>query len=99
MTTARIDTEALKARYREERDKRLRPDGSAQYVLPMGKFAHYLDDHNVDTEPPRAAVSEDVEAVLIGAGFGGIQTAVHLLKAGIEDFRILDRAGDFGGVW
>jgi cyclohexanone monooxygenase len=44
-------------------------------------------------------VTEDVDVVLIGAGFGGMQTAVHLQRAGIEDFRILDRAGDFGGVW
>ena len=29
------------AKYREERDKRLRPDGNAQYLEPTGKFAHY----------------------------------------------------------
>jgi cyclohexanone monooxygenase len=94
-----IDAEALWARYQAERDKRLREDGSAQYITPTGQFAHYLDDPYVDAEPPRAAVSEDVEVALIGAGFGNIQAAVHLLKAGIEDFRIIDRAGDFGGVW
>ena len=30
--------------YREERDKRLRPDGNAQYVEPRGRFARFLDD-------------------------------------------------------
>jgi cyclohexanone monooxygenase len=96
---SRIDAEALKARYKEERDRRLRPDGSAQYISPTGQFAHYLDDPFVDAEPPRAPVTAEVEVALIGAGFGGMQAAISLLKAGIEDFLILDRAGDFGGVW
>ena len=39
-TTAPIDREALRARYRAERDKRLRPDGNDQYVQPTGRFAH-----------------------------------------------------------
>ncbi len=99
MTERPIDAEALKARYREERDKRIRPDGARQYITPTGRFAHYLEDLNVDPEPPRAAIHEDVEVLQIGAGFGGMQVAVQLLKAGIDDFRILDRAGDFGGVW
>ena len=32
-TAAAIDTEALRRKYAEERDKRLRADGAAQYVL------------------------------------------------------------------
>jgi cyclohexanone monooxygenase len=99
MDIAKLDTAALKARYQAERAKRLRPDGASQYLTPTGRFAHYLEDPYVDPEPARAPVVEDVEALLVGAGFGGMQAAVHLLKAGIEDFRILDRAGDFGGVW
>ena len=37
----RIDKEALKEKYREERDKRLRPDGNAQYLRLTGHLAHY----------------------------------------------------------
>jgi len=99
MDADKIDTEALGARYKAERDKRLRADGAAQYITPTGRFAHYLDDPYADSEPPRPPVREDVEVLLIGAGFGGMQTAAHLLRQGIEDFRIIDRAGDFGGVW
>ena len=33
-----IDREALRAKYREERDKRLRPDGNEQYLEPTGKY-------------------------------------------------------------
>jgi cyclohexanone monooxygenase len=93
-----IDVEALQARYKEERDKRLRADRAA-YVTPTGRLAHYLEDPYVDPEPPRAPIVKDVEAALVGAGFGGIQAAVRLIQAGVDDFMMLDRAGDFGGVW
>lgn len=99
MTETKINPDALWERYEEERNKRLRSDGNAQYISPTGQFAHYLDDPYQDDSPLRKPVSEDVEVLLIGAGFGSIQAAVHLQEAGIEDFRILDRAGDFGGVW
>ena len=41
---ASMDTEALRRKYAEERDKRLRPDGNDQYLRLTGEFAHYLDD-------------------------------------------------------
>lgn len=83
----------------DEREKRLRPDADAQYLSPTDQFAHYLDDPYIDDAPERAPLSEEVEAALIGTGFGGMQAAAHLQQAGIDNFRILDRAGDFGGVW
>ena len=39
-----FDPEALRAKYREERDKRLRRDGNAQYREVAGAFAHFVDD-------------------------------------------------------
>lgn len=42
---------------------------------------------------------EHVEVAVIGAGPGGITAAHYLQRAGITDFVILDRAGDFGGSW
>lgn len=39
-----IDKEALRQKYLAERDKRLRPDGNAQYLRLTGELAHYLDD-------------------------------------------------------
>ena len=44
MTELRFDPDALRAKYREERDKRLRADGNAQYVEVTGKFAHFESD-------------------------------------------------------
>ncbi len=39
-----FDAEAMRAKYREEREKRLRADGNAQYVEVKGAFSHYLND-------------------------------------------------------
>ena len=38
------DPEALRAEYREERDQRLRPEGSSPYTEIAGEFSHYSDD-------------------------------------------------------
>ena len=44
-----FDPDALREKYRAERDKRLRDDGNEQYVEITGQFAHYLEDPYVDT--------------------------------------------------
>ncbi len=36
---------------------------------------------------------------IIGAGFGGIGTAIELKRAGYTDITILEKADDVGGVW
>ena len=97
-TLTAADREALRVRYRAERDKRLRPDGNEQYVEPKGRFAHLLDDpYTPRTE--RAPRHEEVTVALIGAGFAGLCTGAKLKDAGITDLRIIDGAGDVGGVW
>lgn len=37
--------------------------------------------------------------LIIGSGFGGQCAAINLLKAGITDFRLLERRDFFGGTW
>jgi cation diffusion facilitator CzcD-associated flavoprotein CzcO len=93
-----IDRVALRARYREERDKRIRPDGNAQYLEPTGRFASLLDDPYV-TPAPRAAVHDEVTVAIIGGGFAGLVTGAHLRMAGVERIRIVDGGGDVGGTW
>ena len=44
ITELGFDPATLKAKYRSERDKRLRQDGSQQYVEISGQYAHYLED-------------------------------------------------------
>jgi hypothetical protein len=41
---ATFDPQALREKYRTERDKRLRPDGNDQYIEMANAFARYLDD-------------------------------------------------------
>ncbi|TVL91146.1 NAD(P)/FAD-dependent oxidoreductase [Streptomyces sp. SAJ15] len=39
------------------------------------------------------------EVLVVGAGFSGIGAAIGLLRAGIEDFLVLDEQDDVGGSW
>ncbi|MGZ3402448.1 MAG: flavin-containing monooxygenase [Phenylobacterium sp.] len=94
-----FDPEALRAKYREERDKRLRADGNAQYREIAGEFAHFLEDPYVKPGFSRAPLSDEVEVVVVGGGFGGQLAAARLREAGIDDIRIIEKGGDFGGTW
>ncbi|TDD46613.1 NAD(P)/FAD-dependent oxidoreductase [Nonomuraea terrae] len=95
---ATVDKEALHRKYREERDKRLRPDGNDQYIRLTGRFAHYLDDpYTPVTE--RAPKTDHVTVAFIGGGFAGLVTGARLKEAGVEDVRIVEKGGDFGGTW
>jgi len=94
-----FDPAALRERYRRERDRRLRADGNAQYVRTDGRFEHYLDDPHADPGFARAPVARSVDVVIVGGGFGGLLAAARLVQAGVDDFLIVDKAGDFGGTW
>ena len=94
-----FDPEALRAKYQAERDKRLRTDGNEQYQEIAGQYAHYLDDPYVAPGFTREPLTDEVEVVVIGGGFGGLLTAARLREAGVEDVRIIEKGGDFGGTW
>jgi cation diffusion facilitator CzcD-associated flavoprotein CzcO len=92
-----VDKEALRRKYAEERDKRLRPDGNDQYLRFTGQFARYLDDpHTPWTE--RAPRTDDRTVVCIGGGFAGLVVGARLREAGVG-VRIIEKGGDFGGTW
>ena len=93
-----FDPGELRDRYREERDKRLRADGNDQYVEIAGDYVHYLDDPYtaaVERQPLR----DQVTVALIGGGFAGLVAGARLKRAGIDDIRIVEKGGDFGGTW
>ncbi|MGH7732300.1 MAG: flavin-containing monooxygenase [Gemmatimonadales bacterium] len=96
-----VDVEAssvedLRERYRLERQKRLRPEGMAQWR----ELSDDLDrDPFVEPGFTRDPVVEETTVVVVGGGFAGMLTAIDLGKHGITDFRIVERAGDFGGTW
>ena len=98
MATAAINKIALKAKYRAERDKRVRADGNAQYIQTAGDYAHYLDDPYMPVIA-RAPLTDHVKFAFVGGGFAGLCTAARLAQAGISDVRIIEKGGDFGGTW
>ncbi len=93
-----FNPDELRDRYREERDKRLRTDANEQYQEIAGDFAHYLDDPYVGPLQ-RDAVIEEVEVGIVGGGFGGMLVAARLREQGVNDFRLIEKGGDFGGTW
>jgi cyclohexanone monooxygenase len=98
--TADFDPDALREKYRQERDKRLRADGEDQYIELAGDFARYAEeDPYADPSFTRAAIDEDIEVVVIGGGFSGLLAGARLREAGLDDFRIVEAGGDFGGTW
>jgi cyclohexanone monooxygenase len=95
MTT--IDRQALRAKYLAERDKRLRRDGNEQYI-DISTHAEYLDDPYVEPTP-RPPLRDEVTVAFIGGGFAGLVAGARLKQAGIDDVRIIEKGGDFGGTW
>ncbi len=94
-----LDIPALREKYRKERDKRLRPELTEQYVRPVDDFAaaYEVDPHM--PIGPRAPVSEELDVAILGGGFTGLLAGYHLRMAGVTGFRHIEHGGDFGGVW
>lgn len=40
-----------------------------------------------------------LDAIIVGAGFGGIGAAIQLKRLGCDDFVLLEREDDLGGTW
>jgi cation diffusion facilitator CzcD-associated flavoprotein CzcO len=93
-----IDKDAIRERYRAERDKRLRTDGNDQYTRIAGLFDEYLEDPYTPVTP-RAPKTDHVTFAFVGGGFAGLVTGARLKEAGINDVRIIEKGGDFGGTW
>ena len=93
-----IDKDAVLARYRAERDKRLRPDGNDQYLEMAGHYDQLLEDPYTP-RIERPPVTDHVTFAMVGGGFAGLCVGARLVEAGITDVRIIDKAGDFGGTW
>jgi cyclohexanone monooxygenase len=88
----------LLKKYRAERDKRLRPDGNAQYQRLEGVFSHYAEDPYTPFKE-RAPKTDHVTFTFVGGGFAGLVTGARLVEGGVKDVRIVEKGGDFGGTW
>jgi cation diffusion facilitator CzcD-associated flavoprotein CzcO len=98
-TPDQIDIPALREKYRHERDKRMRSEGEKQYFRPTGAVAANFATDPHEPVAPRDPLNEDTDCIVIGAGWGGIMAGYYLAQAGVKNFRNIDTAGDFGGVW
>ena len=95
---ANVDFEALKRKYAEEREKRLRGDALDQYQSLTGELGRFAEDPYAEPKA-RAQVERDADVLIVGAGFGGLLAAVHLREKGVADIVVVDKAADFGGTW
>lgn len=98
MNTTLLGKDAIKQKYAEERAKRLRPDGNAQYQTLEGKFADFAADPYTPWKT-REPVKDHVTFAFVGAGFSGLVVGARLKEAGIGDFRLIEKGGDVGGTW
>ena len=94
-----FDPAELRRKYAHERAIRLRPDGNEQFVEVTNAYARFEDDPLAETVVPRAPSEIETDAVILGGGIGGLLAAVRLQEIGVSDIRIVEHAGDFGGVW
>ena len=84
-----VDTEFLRRKYQEERNKRIRQDANEQYLEPTGRYAHFVDDPY--TPPvPREPVRREGEVVIIGGGFAGLTAGARLRDIGVLDLTIIE---------
>jgi len=96
-----FDPDAVHAKYAEERAKRLTESRGVIHDLTLDSDdplkAYLADPHTPFVE--RAPIKDDCEVAVIGAGIGGVVTCAKLRDAGIDDVRLIDKAGGIGGTW
>ncbi|RSS25405.1 NAD(P)/FAD-dependent oxidoreductase [Streptomyces sp. WAC05458] len=89
----------LRRRYRVERERRVRPDGTRQYLAADAEFGYYADDPYAVASGAREPLRGDVDVAVVGGGFGGILAGARLRQQGVRRVRIVEKGGDFGGTW
>ena len=62
-------------------------------------YAEFDRDPYVEPNFTRDPEIADVDVVIVGGGFGGMLEAANLRKLGVDNFRIIEKGGDFGGTW
>ncbi len=92
------DFDALRDRYRIERERRTPGEGERSY-LDMGRGFQRLLDDPYAAPAPREALHDEVNVLVVGGGLGGLLTAARMREAGVDKVRIVESGGDVGGTW
>jgi cation diffusion facilitator CzcD-associated flavoprotein CzcO len=93
---AGVDLGEVRRKYREERDKRLAGERGIREL--EGDLLRYVQDP-YSPIAPREPLRDEVEVAILGAGFSGLAAAANMKLAGFDKVRLIDSAGDVGGVW
>jgi cyclohexanone monooxygenase len=91
------DLGVLRERYRAERDRRLGASDRRYQDVADVPAAFTADPYNAAS--PRSPLDDEVDAVVVGGGFGGLLAAARLKEAGVKRVRIIEAGGDVGGTW
>jgi cation diffusion facilitator CzcD-associated flavoprotein CzcO len=94
-----FDPDALRTKYADERQRRLRSDGISQYVEITGAFSKFGEDPWADPDFSRDPIADFVDVAVVGAGFGGLLIGARCKRLGVENVRLIDKAADVGGTW
>jgi cation diffusion facilitator CzcD-associated flavoprotein CzcO len=94
-----FDPDALRTKYAEERQRRLRADGISQYVEISGAFSKFGEDPWADPDFSRDPIADFVDVAVVGAGFGGLLIGARCKQLGVGNVRLIDKAADVGGTW
>ncbi len=94
-----FDPDALREKYRAERDKRLRAEGNEQYQEVVGDFSNYIDDPYIDEVIEREPIVDEMDIIVVGGGFGGLITGARFRELGFDRVRIIEKGSNFGGTW
>jgi cyclohexanone monooxygenase len=92
------DLEALRERYRIERERRSPGQGDRRFQDIDQGFSHLATDPYAAVSP-RAPLQDEVDVLVVGAGFGGLLAAARLRQAGVTKIRIVEAGSDVGGTW
>ncbi|MHB9755654.1 flavin-containing monooxygenase [Streptomyces sp. BYX5S] len=93
------ETAELRERYRAERERRVRPDATAQYRSTTAEFGYFAADPYAGPAVERAPLTDTVDVAVVGGGFGGILAGARMRGKGVAKVRIVEQGGDFGGTW
>src|SRR4051794_31504584 len=64
-----------------------------------GPWAKYVEADPYAEPIARDPITDEVDVVIIGGGFSGLLASARLIEAGLNDFRVIEAGGDFGGTW